>query len=361
MANYTIELREIVEQGRNIFPFNYPFYDDNKRIEFERSFIRHFYFREIGVETIDRFIFNLEDKMRTVFPYYNELFKTANMEYNILDNYYITEKTETTHENRGRYKSEGSMVGRMFDDEQTTTDETRNVDVTGKTEGTGNSTKSEESTSETVGTGTGSETYSETVATDSERSETKTATKNTTNDETVTSNQTDVKKFLDTPQGAVNLEDNKFVTTLNHDVETKSTDKELTENVSESETNGGTQNTDTLTEGDKTTNTETETKTDSSATLTETAQSEQNTTGNEQATGNTETVRTAEQKRSEDQNTKSETEGSRKSVTEFSRRGNIGVDTDADMLQKHIKLQKVLQQIELMFFNECEDLFMLVW
>lgn len=305
MANFTIELREIVESGRNIFPFQYDFYDEKKRLEFERAFIRHFYFREIGVPTVDRFIFNLQDKMATVFPYYNKLFATAQMEYNILDNYYITEKTEKTQENRGRFKGKASSVGRDFGEAQSVSDYEGNA----------------------------SEVNSENVLNESERSESLADNKETTNHETVTATQTDVKKFLDTPQGAVNLDDNKYVTTLNHDVEKKDTEKNLTENVVDNQTITGTQNSETETNGTKTNNSESK----------------------------TEITQTTEQKRSEDSNSNSESERSDKTVMEFTRRGNIGVDTDADMLQKHIKLQKVLQQIELMFFNECEDLFMLVW
>ena len=50
MARYTVELRTIVESGVPIFDFPYQFYDKEKKADFERRFIHHFYFREIGAE-----------------------------------------------------------------------------------------------------------------------------------------------------------------------------------------------------------------------------------------------------------------------------------------------------------------------
>lgn len=41
--------------------------------------------------------------------------------------------------------------------------------------------------------------------------------------------------------------------------------------------------------------------------------------------------------------------------------GNIGVQTQSDMLEKHLILQKKLKNIEKNFFDECEELFMMVY
>ena len=62
MAQYTMELRTIIENGYNIFDFPYQFYDEEQRLKFQEHFIKHFYFREIGCDTIDRFKWYLEDK-----------------------------------------------------------------------------------------------------------------------------------------------------------------------------------------------------------------------------------------------------------------------------------------------------------
>ena len=321
MANYTIELKEIVKSGYNIFDFPYEFYDEHKRREFEQNFIRHFYFREIGCETVDRFKLYLEDKMRTVFPYYNKLFETTLIEYNILDNYYMKESTTTTRENIGKSHGVSSTIGQNFEDQQSTTKDSRTTD----TEGTSKQNASE--TSETNRNGTKKSEASENMTSNAS--------------ETVTENKEEIKKFLDTPQGAVNLSDSKYLTTLNHDTGDRTTTSER------DETTGKTS------EGSETTS-ETE-----NATAAKNANGE--TTEKQVQDGNEETVFKGEQRSTADNNTRLETMGNQKEVIEHSRRGNIGIDTDSDMIQKHMKLQKVLKRIELMFFDECEDLFMLVY
>ena len=53
--------KERIEVGRKqLFDFDYPFYDETKRAEFETKFINHFYLREIGSETMGSFKFNLD-------------------------------------------------------------------------------------------------------------------------------------------------------------------------------------------------------------------------------------------------------------------------------------------------------------
>ena len=97
MAKYTIELRTLIESGFPLFDFNYPFYNEEKRLEFQQHFIQHFYFYEIGCETAQRFKHYLIDKFNTVFPYYNELFRVEQIKYNELINYDVTEKYTKTN------------------------------------------------------------------------------------------------------------------------------------------------------------------------------------------------------------------------------------------------------------------------
>lgn len=293
MAVYTMELRTIIEHGYNIFNFPYEFYDEKEREKFQRDFIRHFYFREIGTETIDRFLLNLEDIFATVFPYYNELFKTAEIEYSILDNYKLMETTTIKRDNVGKSSGVSSSVGQVFDTQETESNESRQ----GESSGTTTATENGESNTTINGT------------------------------DNKTENQNVIKKFLDTPQGLTDLTDTRYLTTLNQDTsETTSTGK----------------------------TTSTTTGTDEKSSESETHQTD--------TTETTATAKTsAEQKTTADSNTRNSVEQSMSETLETLRSGNIGVDTDADMIQKHIKLQQILKKIELMFFDECECLFMGVY
>lgn len=98
MANYTIELRRIHENpSTEVFGFNYDFYIDNQEIKrkFEQKFIDHYYFDEIGFETIGKFKHRLRTKLNEIMPYYKQLFETevASKDINFLLNKDLTETT----------------------------------------------------------------------------------------------------------------------------------------------------------------------------------------------------------------------------------------------------------------------------
>lgn len=78
MGRYTLEIREIVESKNvELFDFQYNFFDENLKSDFEKLFIDYFYFREIGQETIGRFKKELQTKLNTIHHYYKEYYKTT--------------------------------------------------------------------------------------------------------------------------------------------------------------------------------------------------------------------------------------------------------------------------------------------
>ena len=91
MAKYTIELRKIVS-SRDIFKaINYDFYEEDYKPIFENKFIKRFYFREIGVETVSRFLINLETMLNEIMPYYKHLYTTTTYKYDPILNYDVNE------------------------------------------------------------------------------------------------------------------------------------------------------------------------------------------------------------------------------------------------------------------------------
>lgn len=89
----TIELREVVKDC-DIFdrcdPF--PIWDENHRGELEKKIIEHYYFRQIGFETVGRFKFKLNTRLREIMPRMNQLYKTTLFKYNPIENYNMEEK-----------------------------------------------------------------------------------------------------------------------------------------------------------------------------------------------------------------------------------------------------------------------------
>lgn len=349
MADYTIELRDVIACGHNIFDFNYPFYDEKKRPEFEEKFIRHFYFREICCPTVDRFKMYLRDKMDTVFPYYNELFKSASIEYSILNNYNLTEEFTTTRENEGKTRGESYTVGQLYGEQVSNTENDRVTDMEGNVTAKGKETDVETSHSETNTQG-----HSKTDTTNNGTSDTTTHGETSSSESGEDSKDT-IRKFLDTPQGLTDLSNSKYLTDL-----TQTTENGSQEKSGSSESDNVT-NTETSSTGSSETNDTGNSVTDA------TRNGERNTESNQDSTGKETTKDTGtgtvkdEQKTTQDNNTRTFLEGKQTETHKLIRIGNIGVDTDSDMIEKHNRLQKTLKQIELLFFNECEDLFMMVY
>lgn len=107
MEQTTLTLGDIIENDVNIFDFDYPFYSETYRKTFEQHFIDHFYFDEIGQETVSRFKQRLKIKFNLIMPYWNKIFLADALEQRILDNYDVTEtytrnvlnNTNATNEN----------------------------------------------------------------------------------------------------------------------------------------------------------------------------------------------------------------------------------------------------------------------
>ena len=255
--------------------------------------------------------------MNVIFPYYNKLFEAATVEYDLLNNYNLTEEFETTRKNKGKTHGISSTVGQLFGDSNSENKQARTVTGTGEIDSTGKDT--------------------ETETTETDTATTNKQTVDTTNDKTTSENVT--KKFLDTPQGLTDLTNSKYLTTLNQDT-ASGTEKDVGKQTTDGE---GTVDTDvdrTLTRN-RTDNQTSESKEITDDTLTGTTHDEQKTT--------------------QDNDSRTYLDSEQKEVHKLTRIGNIGVQTGADMIRIHVELQKTLRKIERMFFDECEDLFMLVY
>lgn len=360
MAKYTIELRDVIKT-RNIFDFSYPFYDESKRAAFEERFIKHFYFDEIGAETIDRFIHFLEDKMNTVFPMYNAMLKASTIEYDVLDNYKLSETYEREVDTEDKQKNVHSEVGRLRDERIEERNDNRTTDNNGKVTSNGTSNDRIEDNGSVVkdSTSEGNSVKDTTTSGTNTEETNETSTKNS--EGTVDSTNVEVRKHLDTPQGATDLDSIDYLTTLDKNTTTNNQDSTGKEtNTGERSVNGSSSGTgkETVTsenEGNETTTT-------GNVRVGEGSTSNiQNSENTEVSNGEEKTTSQGEQFVSNDSNSRILANGKRIEKYTLTRRGNIGVDTDSDGIEKHIRLQKTLANIEKMFFTECEDLFMLVY
>lgn len=75
MSNYTTELRRISEALIDDALSQYPIFSEDYRKTLNSKIKTHFWFNEIGHETIDIFLFQLKVKMNEIMPYYNQMYE----------------------------------------------------------------------------------------------------------------------------------------------------------------------------------------------------------------------------------------------------------------------------------------------
>ena len=178
MSKYTTEVRYICEHfsgmsesvGYNdvdqviknclpkVFDFNFPIFDESYRTVLETKILRHYYTREIGLETVGLWKLKLNTKLNEIMPYYNQLYKSELIKFNPLYDVEITRERKT--EGKGTKDTENGETRNgenHTENSQSSTNNTNNKvedngSVTGRTEGTQNQTP----------TGNGTNMYSDT-------------------------------------------------------------------------------------------------------------------------------------------------------------------------------------------------------
>lgn len=91
-VGYT-QTNEIIQKAiPKIFNFDFPIFDESYRNVLCTKILKHYYTREIGLETFGLWQLKLDTKLNEIMPYYNELYKTELFEFNPL---YDTDYTRT--------------------------------------------------------------------------------------------------------------------------------------------------------------------------------------------------------------------------------------------------------------------------
>ena len=243
MSKYTTEVRYICEHYAGldesvgydsiddtiqkalpkIFDFDFPIYDEEYRNVLETKIIRHYYTREIGLETVPLWKFKLQTLLNEIMPYYNQRYESALIKFNPL---YDTDLTTTNNKTgtgqiddvghntgKGNTTREGDTTTQTTKHGVGTTDETHNdttdetfedtkKDIFGETrKGTGNATTD----------GNTTDNNKQDVTEDTTNKETRDLTTDTkdTGKETKVSSGTNHSQDLysDTPQGAIRFGD----------------------------------------------------------------------------------------------------------------------------------------------------------
>lgn len=140
-----------------IFNFNFPLYKESYRPILETKIIKHYYMKEIGLETIGLWKLFLEERLNYIMPYYNQLYKALDEEIKWNIDYDIWEDFIGNQTDVNQMKSD--VTGTHT---QKTTD---NLEGSGSTDSTGKVTQEGTSNTDTSGSSQNTTTASDKVST----------------------------------------------------------------------------------------------------------------------------------------------------------------------------------------------------
>lgn len=173
MSKYTTELRficeqlagysesvgcvnivDVIQKARCKIFESYPIFDENYRETLETKILLHYYFREIGFETIGLFKYYLQLRMNEIMPYYNQLYETLKMEFNPFND------VDVTKSNSG---SKNETSNKTDETSETSDSTVKSTDVTTNNSVTVDSTSTSTTGSENISSNTsGKNLYSDT-------------------------------------------------------------------------------------------------------------------------------------------------------------------------------------------------------
>lgn len=214
-AGYS-SVNDIIDKSMDkIFDFDYPIFDPSYKRILQRKILKHYYTREIGLETVGLWKHFLDMKLNEIMPYYNKMYMAETLDFNPLYDVDMTTTRKTDGETAGKTTTANQEEGTQGS--QTTTENTTtgtkaftenyedNIDTTNTLSGTDRETKSL-----SVG---GTDTVTNTL------SGSDTSSKTTEDSGTESESSTDVKKntrwdiYSDTPQGALtNVQNETYLT-----------------------------------------------------------------------------------------------------------------------------------------------------
>ena len=297
----------------------FPIYDEEHRNELCSKIIKHYYTREIGAETFGLWKLWLNNRMREIMPYYNQLYESADIKYNPLyDVDYVklgSKDGKTKHENR--------IEEIRQNNEAENATKTSDSNYSGSKLGQTNIEGEYENENNAVGVNSTNNVVN--GRTDSS------GVNNTSSD--------NVSKYSDTPQnGLSGLMNDTYLTNAtvennnSNSVKTDSATKEQTENTSENSSE---------IKNNKGNNSENQTN----------AESEVREFGNSE--NSNKTILSTGNNNSNEQGTNEDNQVWQEKVI-----GKYGIKTYAKMIQEY---REAMLNIDLMIINELSDLFFRLW
>lgn len=114
------EVDRIIGVARPLLFDNYEIFDAQYKPILETKIIKHFYTREISAETFALWKFWLNNKMKEIMPYYNQLYQSALLEFNPLKDTDYTVEHYGSGSTSGEYSETGKTNAHTKDETDST-------------------------------------------------------------------------------------------------------------------------------------------------------------------------------------------------------------------------------------------------
>lgn len=132
----------------SVFDFDFPIFDESYRNVFETKILKHYYTREIGLETVGLWKLKLDTKLNEIMPFYNQLYKSELLEFNPFYDVDLTRdhnlKKEETTKQDATEKGTTEKTGNIDDNTHTETNDNQNSESTTDLQNTTGSTSKEQ-------------------------------------------------------------------------------------------------------------------------------------------------------------------------------------------------------------------------
>lgn len=369
------DVAQIIESARpSIFDFSYPIYDEEYRQVLETKILRHYYTREIGLETVGLWQLFLETRMNEIMPYYNKLYQSELLlaGLNPLQDIDLTKTGSSSGSKTGQ---EGGQVGATRQDTNTGTisdagTDTTTREATGTTQDlttgtiTDASTGTTDSTKEQVTTEANTGTVTDAGSSSNTRTDNLTEGVNETSSEAKKNDHWDY--YSDTPQGTVgNLANLSYLTNARHITDdgtgsstTKASTKTNTGTVADAGTTGNTRTLDTAVNGTLSDTSQATTSNENTRTFDTSVAG--TTTQQETGTVETENTRTLNTATNSTTSTTSNTTTSASNTEEYLEHivGRSGKKSTLELLEQ---LRKSFLNIDMLIIRDLADLFFGLW
>ncbi len=132
----------------SVFDFDFPIFDENYRNVLETKILKHYYTREIGLETVGLWKLKLDTKLNEIMPFYNQLYKSELIEFNPMYDVDLTrdhnlKRNETTKQDATETGTT-EKTGNVNDNTHTETSDNQNSESTTDIQNTTGSTSREQ-------------------------------------------------------------------------------------------------------------------------------------------------------------------------------------------------------------------------